>query len=80
MDTIHKNGQTIIKAEDDKTHATFSLRLPIVLATQIDARRAISKRSRNKEIEMLLERQIEAEVQRDRLLIEKMEKMNLTPP
>lgn len=79
MSTIHKDGKVLQSDESEKTHATFSLRIPVELADQIDARRKISKRSRNKEIELLLERQIEAEVERDRLLIEKMSKMNLTP-
>ena len=79
MGGIHKDGKALIEVDSDKTYQGFSVRLPVVLLKQIDARRKVSKRSRNKEIELLLERQIEAEVERDRLLIEKMAKMNLTP-
>jgi metal-responsive CopG/Arc/MetJ family transcriptional regulator len=80
MSTIHRDGKPIEGDGSDKTHAAFSVRIPIELLDQIDARRKVSKRSRNKEIEMLLERQIEAEVERDQLMIDKIAKMNLTPP
>lgn len=79
MSAVHKDGKAVTSEKEDSEFATFSMRISKKLADQIDARRKISKRSRNKECELLLERQIEAEVDRDRLLVEKMAAMNLNP-
>lgn len=50
----------------------FSTRLPVELVDQIDARRKITKRTRNAEIEVLLTQAIDMNVQRDRQLLEAM--------
>lgn len=50
----------------------FSTRLPCELVDQIDARRKITKRTRNAEIEVLLVQAIDLNVQRDRQIMEAM--------
>lgn len=54
--------------ENDKV--TFSIRLPKGLVGQIDARRKLAKRSRNAEVEVLLEEVIDLHVKRDLKLLE----------
>lgn len=44
----------------------FSIRLPASLLNQVESRMKASKRSRNKEIQFLIERQLDAEVARDK--------------
>lgn len=50
--------------------AVFSLRLPMDLASQIDARAKVSRRPRNSEIILLLEMAIDMQVQRDQKILE----------
>jgi hypothetical protein len=54
--------------ENDKS--TFSIRIDTGLRDQIDKRAALAKRSRNAEIEVLLETAIDLHVQRDKKLLE----------
>lgn len=63
----------------DEEWASCSIRIPRSLMDQIEARCKVSKRSKNKEIQLLLERQIDAEVKRDQELVAKMAAMNLAP-
>ena len=48
----------------------FSVRLPLSLATQIDDRCGVSRRTRNAEIVLLLEQAIDLAVERDRKILE----------
>lgn len=72
MSGVYKMGGK----QEESEFASFSLRIPRSLAAQIDARRFISKRSRNKEIQLLLERQIESEVERDKKIMEQIARIN----
>lgn len=54
--------------ENDKK--TFSIRIDAKLSDQIDQRAALAKRSRNAEIEVLLETAIDLHVQRDKKMAE----------
>lgn len=79
--TVYKMGgrEAVEESDDGKDDKTqFSIRLPNKLLAQVDARRVLSKRSRNKEIEVLVERQIEAEVEKDRELMARIAERNAT--
>lgn len=47
---------------------TFSLRVPMSLGKQLEARAAVNRRNRNAEIQMLLEEAIDMHVARDQKL------------
>lgn len=79
MSGVHKMGEPVKANEKDDGMATFSIRIPQALCDQIDARRKVAKRSRNKEVELMLERQIETEVARDKIIVERIAEMNVTP-
>lgn len=79
MSGVHKMGEPVKASEKDDGMASFSIRIPQALADQIDARRKVSKRSRNKEVELMLERQLETEVARDKAIVDKIAEMNITP-
>lgn len=64
------------EAGDEDGFSSFSVRLPNKLVQQIDARRKLSKRSRNKEVELLLERQIDQEVARDKEIMDRIAQQN----
>ncbi len=55
--------------------AVFSLRLPESLADQIDARAAVSRRTRNAEIVLLLEQAVDLNVARDKKMLEDMSQL-----
>lgn len=48
----------------------FSVRLPQPLADQIDARCAVTRRTRNAEIQLLLEQALDAAVMHDRKMLD----------
>lgn len=54
--------------ENDKS--TFSVRLPTALVKMLDQRAALNRRSRNGEVEILLEQAIDLHVMRDKKLLE----------
>ena len=59
-----------LKNGDESELRVFSLRLPPKLADQIDARKTLSRRTRNSEIVMMLENYIDIAVERDRKLLQ----------
>ena len=77
--TVYKmGGQEGVKTEGDEEKTQFSVRFDKTLVAQVDARRKLSKRSRNAEIEYLVERAIEAEVERDQEIVRRMADKNAT--
>lgn len=62
MSTVHRMGKAVEK-DANENFATFSVRISRELADQIEARCKVSKRSKNKEIELMLEQQIKAEAE-----------------
>jgi hypothetical protein len=77
--TVYKmGGKEGVDQEDEKEKTQFSVRFDNALVNQIDARRKLSKRSRNAEVEYLVEKAIEAEVERDREIVRRMADKNST--
>jgi hypothetical protein len=58
--------------------AAFSVRLPTELVQQIDSRRVLSRRTRNAEIQVLLEQAIDLNVARDLKLLNKTAKDSIS--
>ncbi len=72
----YKMGSPAKSGNKESETVAFSVRLSKELVDQIDARRKVAKRSRNMEVELLIERQIQVEVQRDLELVKKMAELN----
>ncbi len=64
---------------DPQGFYTTSLRIPNPVGRQILERADLQKRSVNAEITLMLERQIDSQVEADRMLMEKMSKLNVAP-
>lgn len=75
MSSVYKMGVAEAPKDDDEMVA-FSIRIPRAVADKIDAMRRYSKRSRNMEITLMLEKIIEIQEQNDREIVERIAQLN----
>lgn len=75
MSAVYKMGVVEAPKEEDEM-AAFSIRIPKKIADKIDNMRRYSKRSRNMEIGLMLEKQIEQIEANDREMVEKIAALN----
>lgn len=75
MSAVYKMGVVETPKEEDEMTA-FSIRIPKKIADKIDNMRRYSKRSRNMEIGLMLEKQIEQIEANDREMVEKIAALN----